>query len=64
MPEDELLQRLRRFHDDAFPLHAERFRALVEDGQHPATLFIGCSDSRPVPYMRRPANSRCTAGTT
>lgn len=51
MPEEDLLQRLRRFHDDAFPLHAERFRALVDDGQHPATLFIGCSDSRLVPYM-------------
>lgn len=51
MPEDDLLQRLRHFHDDAFPLHAERFRALVDDGQHPATLFIGCSDSRLVPYM-------------
>ena len=51
MPEEDLLQRLRHFHDDAFPLHAERFRALVDDGQHPATLFIGCSDSRLVPYM-------------
>lgn len=51
MPEEDLLARLRRFHDDAFPLHAERFRELVDDGQHPATLFIGCSDSRLVPYM-------------
>lgn len=48
---DELLHRLRRFHDDAFPLHAERFRELVDNGQHPTTLFIGCSDSRVVPYM-------------
>ena len=51
MPEDDLLQRLRRFQEDAFPLHADRFRELVDDGQHPATLFIGCSDSRLVPYM-------------
>jgi len=51
MPDDDLLQRLRHFHDDAFPLHAERFRQLVDEGQHPATLFIGCSDSRMVPYM-------------
>ena len=51
MPDDDLLQRLRRFHDHAFPLHEERFRVLVDQGQHPATLFIGCSDSRLVPYM-------------
>ena len=51
MPDDDLLQRLRRFQDDAFPLHEQRFRALVDEGQHPATLFIGCSDSRLVPYL-------------
>lgn len=48
---DELLQRLRRFHDDAFPQYRARFRDLVSDGQHPTTLFIGCSDSRLVPYL-------------
>ena len=48
---DELLQRLRRFHTDAFPSHQARFRELVDDGQHPTTLFIGCSDSRLVPYL-------------
>lgn len=48
---DELLQRLRRFHDDAFPQHRSHFRMLVDDGQHPTTLFIGCSDSRLVPYL-------------
>lgn len=51
MPDDDLLQRLRRFRDHAFPLHEEQFRVLVDHGQHPATLFIGCSDSRLVPYM-------------
>lgn len=51
MPDDDLLQRLRRFHDDAFPRHREQFRALVEQGQRPNTLFIGCSDSRVVPYL-------------
>lgn len=48
---DELLERLRRFHDDAFPLQRSHFRMLVDDGQHPTTLFIGCSDSRLVPYL-------------
>ncbi|MBO9679866.1 MAG: carbonic anhydrase [Acidovorax sp.] len=48
---DELLQRLRRFHEDAFPQYRERFQTLVDEGQHPTTLFIGCSDSRLVPYL-------------
>ncbi|MDU7589497.1 MAG: carbonic anhydrase, partial [Acidovorax sp.] len=51
MPDDELLQRLRRFHLDEYPQYRERFQALVDDGQHPTTLFIGCSDSRLVPYL-------------
>jgi carbonic anhydrase len=49
--DDPLLQRLRRFHDDFFPDHKETFKQLVEQGQHPTTLFVGCSDSRLVPYM-------------
>jgi carbonic anhydrase len=48
---DELLQRLRHFHSDYFPLHQQRFQDLVTQGQHPKTLFIGCSDSRLVPYL-------------
>lgn len=48
---DELLDRLRRFHDDAFPQYRSTFRHLVDDGRHPTTLFIGCSDSRLVPYL-------------
>ena len=48
---DELLARLRRFNKDYFPQYEARFRDLVEQGQHPSTLFIGCSDSRIVPYM-------------
>jgi carbonic anhydrase len=48
---DELLQRLRHFHSDYFPGHQQRFQDLVARGQHPKTLFIGCSDSRLVPYL-------------
>lgn len=48
---DELLTRLRRFHSDYFPAHQQRFQDLVAQGQHPKTLFIGCSDSRLVPYL-------------
>lgn len=47
----ELLSRLRRFHSDYFPRHQQRFQDLVAQGQHPKTLFIGCSDSRLVPYL-------------
>ncbi len=48
---DELLQRLRRFTDQTFPGAREQFQDLVREGQHPTILFIGCSDSRLVPYL-------------
>jgi carbonic anhydrase len=48
---DDLLQRLRRFHDDYFPTVQDQFQTLASDGQHPTILFIGCSDSRLVPYQ-------------
>lgn len=48
---DDLLLRLRDFKSDYFPLHQQRFQDLVYQGQHPKTLFIGCSDSRLVPYL-------------
>ncbi len=48
---DDLLQRLRRFHDDYFPGVQGQFQSLMQEGQHPTILFIGCSDSRLVPYL-------------
>ena len=48
---DELLQRLQRFHDHTFPGVQDQFQDLVREGQHPTILFIGCSDSRLVPYL-------------
>lgn len=46
-----LLDGLREFSSGYFPRHQQRFQDLVEGGQHPTTLFIGCSDSRLVPYL-------------
>ncbi len=48
---DELLERIRSFHDHTFPGVQEHFEDLVKNGQHPTILFIGCSDSRLVPYL-------------
>jgi carbonic anhydrase len=45
----ELLQGLTRFRKDYFPEYASHYRRLVDEGQKPGTLFIGCSDSRLVP---------------
>jgi carbonic anhydrase len=50
MPDEGLLTRLRRF-ESAFPRFEDTWRKLVDEGQHPNTLFIGCSDSRVVPYL-------------
>jgi carbonic anhydrase len=47
---DDLLGRLSRFERQFFPRYEQTYRQLVADGQHPKTLFIGCSDSRIVPY--------------
>lgn len=48
---DEILRRLRRFQTRYFPRLRSQFRHLVEQGQHPTVLFIGCSDSRVLPYL-------------
>lgn len=41
----------RSFKEFGFKANEERFKALVEDGQNPKALFIGCSDSRVVPEI-------------
>ena len=48
---DEIVNRLRRFQTRYFPRLRGQFRNLVEQGQHPTVLFIGCSDSRVLPYL-------------
>lgn len=50
MPRD-LVARLRRFQEQYFPRYQRQYRELVANGQHPTTLFIGCSDSRVVPHL-------------
>ena len=50
MPDPELLARLARFEKQFFPRYEKTYKRLVEQGQSPKTLFIGCSDSRIVPY--------------
>jgi carbonic anhydrase len=46
-----LVQGMQRFRREAFPRYRERFRQLVQEGQRPSTLFIGCSDSRVLPSL-------------
>lgn len=47
MPEfAELLKGYERFRKNGYPQQRERFDRLVEQGQHPKLMIIGCSDSR------------------
>ena len=48
---DLIISRLRRFHTRYFPRLRRQFQDLVDRGQHPLVLFIGCSDSRVVPHL-------------
>ena len=48
---DQLIAELKRFRRESFPRFREHYEKLVSEGQHPSTLFIGCSDSRIVPTL-------------
>jgi carbonic anhydrase len=48
---EHLIEGLRRFRRDTFPDVRDLYRRLIDEGQHPTTLFIGCSDSRVVPDL-------------
>lgn len=48
---DHVIARLQRFQSRYFPRLRRQFQSLVDEGQHPQVLFIGCSDSRVVPYL-------------
>jgi carbonic anhydrase len=41
----------KRFQQTNFKHNEDRFKQLVDDGQHPKALFIGCSDSRVGPEI-------------
>lgn len=49
--DNDILKRLRQFRTRYFPRFRKAFRQLADEGQHPSVLFIGCSDSRVVPYL-------------
>ena len=51
MPNRRLLDGLQRFRREYFPAYRDHYQRLVEEGQKPTTLFIGCSDSRVVPDL-------------
>jgi carbonic anhydrase len=47
----QLVEGLRRFRREYFPRFREHYQRLVDEGQRPSTLFIGCADSRVVPDL-------------
>ena len=48
---DKLIKGNKKFKDIHFPKLENRFDDLVENGQNPKILFIGCSDSRVIPDL-------------
>lgn len=48
---EPLLQGFRSFREEHFERHPERFRRLVEEGQHPLAAVLCCSDARVDPAL-------------
>jgi carbonic anhydrase len=48
---EELIKGNQKFKNINFPKLERKYGNLVENGQHPQILFIGCSDSRVVPDL-------------
>jgi len=48
---EKLLKGHQKFKDIKFKKNKDLYLKLVKDGQHPGTLFIGCSDSRVIPGL-------------
>jgi carbonic anhydrase len=51
VPLSDLLAKLQHVRAHELVRHAQRFRRLAEEGQHPSVLFVACSDSRIVPSL-------------
>jgi carbonic anhydrase len=48
---DDLIEGYQRFRASEWPRQRERFEATADQGQHPHTMIIACSDSRVDPQM-------------
>ena len=48
---EEIARRVARFRREHYSRLEQTYRDLVEKGQHPRALFIGCSDSRVIPNL-------------
>ncbi len=48
---DDLIEGYRRFRASEWPRQRQRFEATADQGQHPHTMIIACSDSRVDPQM-------------
>jgi carbonic anhydrase len=48
---DDLLAGYRRFRADRYPVEADRYRRLGDEGQRPRTMIVACSDSRSGPEI-------------
>ena len=51
MEDKEIIQSSKIFSNFKFHKYKHEFKKLVEDGQNPKALFIGCSDSRVLPNL-------------
>jgi len=49
--QEEIARRVARFRREHYDRLQQTYRDLVEQGQHPRALFIGCSDSRVIPNL-------------
>ena len=51
MNEKDIIKSSKKFSKFGFKKYQHEFKKLVEEGQSPKTLFIGCSDSRVLPNL-------------